>query len=106
MKAKFPIKSYKTHPLPGNEPRSALAAIIDVGYGNEIVLISTHLATSRKKRLESIEPIEKIVEHYKDLPLVFAGDLNALPESKVLSGLEKIMNNATIGQKNITCRYS
>lgn len=97
--SKLPIKSHETLALPGNEPRSALAAILDLGDKTEIVLISTHLSTSREKRLESIEPIEKIVKNYKDLPLVLAGDLNAVPESNLLFELGKKMKNATVDLK-------
>ena len=96
---KFPVKSHKVHPLPGEEPRSALAAIIKIEEETEIVLISTHLSTQEKNRLESLQPIEDILKDYKQLPLIFAGDLNAVPESQVLSGLSKNLNNATIDQK-------
>ncbi len=96
---KFPIKNTKTFPLPGEEPRSALVVTIELEDEKEIVLISTHLATEKKGQSDSIEPVQKMLKDYNELPIIFAGDFNAIPESKVLSELSNNLINTTVGKK-------
>lgn len=96
---KFPIINQKTYPLPGNEPRCALAVTMEIETEKEIVLISTHLATEEKGRLASLEPIRAILKDFAELPIIFAGDFNALPASEVLASINESLNDATVGLK-------
>lgn len=65
------------------EPRSALIVELD-----EYVVISTHLALDEKDRLASVDLITQTADLY-DKPVVLIGDLNDLPDSKLLKSFSK-----------------
>ncbi len=76
---------------PGKEPRTALEVKIQLHSGDEIVFIGTHLDHTKDPvdRLAQAKQINKIFRD-NPLPMILAGDLNAIPGSRtmeVLSGL-------------------
>jgi endonuclease/exonuclease/phosphatase family metal-dependent hydrolase len=60
----------------------------------KIIFIATHLDTSKKPRSASIPLIETLIQT-NALPILLAGDLNALPQSPTILALEKTWGNAT-----------
>ncbi|GAB3687329.1 hypothetical protein GCM10027592_00720 [Spirosoma flavus] len=86
--SRFPILESVRYTLPvdpaiGGEIRTIAAITIDVAKGKKIVFASTHLDLKEENR--TIQS-ELIVKHFGDskLPMILAGDFNALPESKVM----------------------
>lgn len=97
--SKLDIKKHKIHPLPG-EPRNALAVLVSKN-GKEFVFISTHIDNHEEFRIQSIPFIDELLKTYKDIPLIFAGDFNATPDSKLMDFLNIKLENATVGLNTI-----
>jgi len=91
------IKTHR-HLLPNtdnHEPRAALEILIELPGGDIIRFIGTHLDhteddTNRKNQVKEINRIF-IADDY---PTILAGDLNAVPESKVLSNMKSLWEDA------------
>jgi len=89
----YPVLDTKNNPLPHSakaEPRTALEVQIELPSGVKIAFVGTHLDHQREKstRMKQASRIKELYENY-DLPIVLAGDLNAVPGSdpiNLLSG--------------------
>ncbi|WP_435007680.1 endonuclease/exonuclease/phosphatase family protein [Tundrisphaera lichenicola] len=92
--SRWPVKGHKNVPLPSNyvgEQRGALAVDLTTPEGKSpIRLIATHLDSrpDDKERLDSVKSIEQMAAEAPDLPTLLVGDLNALPESRVLGAFQ------------------
>lgn len=92
--SKFDLTDGKINRLPtqsgtNGEPRVLVTAKITTPKGNEIRFGSTHLDAQREdtNRLLQIEEVVKIGQN-EQLPLIIAGDFNAVPDSEVVRMLD------------------
>ncbi|WP_420150569.1 endonuclease/exonuclease/phosphatase family protein [Spirosoma sp.] len=91
--SRFPILESVRYTLPvdpalGGEIRTIAAITVEVAKGKRVIFASTHLDLKEENRLIQSE---LIVKHFGDskLPMILAGDFNALPDSKVIQYLDK-----------------
>ena len=96
---KFDIISNEIYPLPG-EQRCALVTTLNIN-DTIIAFVSTHLDKEKEFRDKSIIPIEDLLVNYAEMPLIFAGDLNAAPDSDILNSLGAKLINANINNNTI-----
>lgn len=78
--------------LAGGEQRGLLEVEVSVPELNQpLKFLATHFdhRSDERERIASCEMIEELSHSWKDRPALLAGDLNALPESRTLSLLEK-----------------
>jgi len=83
--SRHPILDIKNNPLPHTpkaEPRAALEVHIELPTGEKIIFVGTHLDHLRDQNNRMMQA-SRIKELYKDcgLPVILAGDLNAVPGS-------------------------
>ena len=76
--------SVKGYPLPGREEERALL----VAEFNDCMFACTHLSLTEEDRMTSLEIIGKIAAA-SEKPFYLAGDLNAVPDSPFIEGLQK-----------------
>ncbi len=76
------------HPDKPEELRAVAAVTVSLPSGQDIFFASTHLGLKEPNRLLQAE---KIVEHFGgiSLPVILAGDFNAVPDSKVIQYFDK-----------------
>lgn len=86
--SRFPIVDSINYRLPiypdkPEEFRTIAAVKVILPTGQNLLFASTHLGLKEPNRLLQAE---KIIEHFgkNDLPMILAGDFNAVPESKVI----------------------
>lgn len=85
--SRYPLENYQNHHFENisGEQRGVLTAIIDVDE-KDFLIINTHLDHTEHDDSERVLYAEnirdKILPFYKDIPTVFAGDLNDVPGSK------------------------
>ena len=89
---RFPIIESEIIPIPlpktpregaHYEQRSVIRARVDV-EGREVTFIQTHFGLSPEEHEECVELITALIDKEGDTPVVFAGDLNVLPDNPVL----------------------
>ena len=77
----------RNHPLPageGKEPRAALEARVVIESGDTIAFIGTHFDhTGEPDRINQAARVREILGDI-DLPVLLAGDLNAVPTSRTM----------------------
>jgi endonuclease/exonuclease/phosphatase family metal-dependent hydrolase len=83
--SRHPVIETKNNLLPHTakaEPRAALEVLIELPGGMKIAFVGTHLDHQRDQsnRMMQANRIMELYENY-DLPMVLAGDLNAVPGS-------------------------
>lgn len=92
----LPMRLVKAGALPGLpdkprlEPRGALWVAVEFG-GREIQVLNTHLGLLRRERLAQVDALlgpEWLGHRRCRAPVVFCGDLNALPSSPVCGRLK------------------
>ncbi len=98
--SRFPIIDSMVVPLPilpdyKEELRTVAVVTISLGKNKNLVFGSTHLGLKEPNRLIQTE---KIIEKLGVLekPVIIAGDFNAVPESSVISKLDKIFTRSCI----------
>ena len=82
---RHPVVEIKNNPLPHSpkaEPRAALEVHVELPGGERVVFVGTHLDHVRDQT-DRMKQAGRIVELYADydLPVIVAGDLNAVPGS-------------------------
>ena len=101
--SKYPIRQFTNHRLPpGSEPRSALAATVQLGKSKqELVFVGIHLYQTEEERLAQTA---RLVEIFKDhtSPIILAGDFNSPPDSKPLNLLNKSWHTPDKGADRLT----
>jgi len=101
--SKYPIIETVNHSLPASgdhEPRAALEITMEIPSGKNIRFIGTHLDHTRNSedRILQARTINDKVFTDSEIPMLLAGDLNAIPGSEVINiFLEKWMD-ATDGK--------
>ena len=83
--SRHPVLKIKNNPLPHTEkaePRAALEVHIKLPGGMKMAFVGTHLDHQRDQgnRMMQANRIAELYENYK-LPMILAGDLNAIPGS-------------------------
>lgn len=97
--SRLPIVRHENHKLPSayeGEQRGVLE--VEVGDAEDSLLfLCTHLdyRPEDHERLASIETIEKLVAAREGKPVILVGDLNAVPESKVMETFAKNWGRST-----------
>jgi endonuclease/exonuclease/phosphatase family metal-dependent hydrolase len=100
--SKFPMEKMTNNPLPtaegtGGEYRTLATAVINLPGNKKIVFASTHLDAQRSDTNRLLQ-IKKITEFFQDekLPVIIAGDFNAVPNSSVINILDKSFTRTCI----------
>ncbi len=100
--SKLPMEEMKNTPLPtadgtGGEHRTLATAVITLPQGNKIVFACTHLDAQRQDTNRFLQ-INKIVEvlQLEKLPVVVAGDFNAVPSTPVIKKLDEFFTRTCI----------
>jgi endonuclease/exonuclease/phosphatase family metal-dependent hydrolase len=101
--SKYSFITTRNVPLPytpGNEPRTALEAIVVLPSGDTVAFIGTHF-DHLNPETDRVAQAEKINEEFASspYPAVLAGDLNAQPGSNPINILEEIWS-ATYDKNN------
>lgn len=98
--SRFPILEYRNHDLPNpadTEPRGVLEVTIDL-EGNarrKLIFLATHLDNrAAVNRIAAAEWINTYAQGREDVPLLLAGDLNAIPEDEVMEVIASSWNRA------------
>jgi len=104
--SRYPILDTKNNPLPHSakaEPRTALEVQIELPTGAEIVFVGTHLDHLRDQsnRMMQASRIRELYENY-ELPIVLAGDLNAVPGSDPINLFRRQWSYAAQGDPQPT----
>jgi len=106
--SRWPFLRVDDHLLPASEdhePRAALKVTVEIGgSGREIVFIGTHLDHTRDPadRKAQVLRINELFLPETRLPMILAGDLNALPESEPMSILLREWADAAVGNPEPT----
>jgi len=106
--SKYPLSDVKNYSLPtavstGGERRTLATAIITFPDGKKIIFASTHL-DAQKEDTNRMLQIRKIVELLKqeNLPVLIAGDFNAIPGSRVINVLDSFFTRSCINSCGFT----
>ncbi len=96
--SRLPILSQKTHTLPHTpnaEPRAALEIQVQLPGGDRMAFVGTHLDHLREQKNRSMQ-VTRINDLYAacELPVLLAGDLNAIPGSDTMRLLEQQWQDA------------
>jgi len=90
------------HRLPdGPEPRTALAARVELEPGRELMLVCVHLYGDEQERLEQAEAMLAALAD-EACPVVLAGDFNSRPGSVVMNRIEEEFTNIDKGEDRLT----
>jgi endonuclease/exonuclease/phosphatase family metal-dependent hydrolase len=90
---RFPVKRADNHHfkmLQAREPRGLQHLVLEV-QDREIAFLNTHLDAGREdlERWSSVGEIETLLKSYAGLPLLFCGDFNATPDSRVIQRMSE-----------------
>lgn len=92
--SKLPMEHMKNTNLPtatgtGGEPRTLVTAVITLPGGRKILFANTHMDAQRPdtNRFLQINRITEILMK-ETLPVIVMGDLNAVPESRIINKLD------------------
>ena len=86
--SKQPFLSTKNHVLvarKGKEPRAALEVVAEIGSGDKIRFVGTHLDHTKDEtdRINQAKQINSVFSK-DDMPSILAGDLNSKPDSEAM----------------------
>jgi endonuclease/exonuclease/phosphatase family metal-dependent hydrolase len=100
--SKLPMEGMKNTPLPtaegtNGERRTLGSAVITLPEGKKIVFAFTHLdaQSSHTNRLLQVRKIVEVLQP-EQLPVIIAGDLNAVPGSEVINILDSSFTRSCI----------
>lgn len=91
---RFPViaaTNHLFHMIKAREQRGLLQLILDV-RGRRLAFWNTHLDAGHDdaERWASVTEIEQQIKHAPDLPLIFCGDFNDGPESRVVKRMQEL----------------
>ena len=83
--SRYPIVSAETYPMPNNDrlrlDRAFTVAVVDVGGGERLTVIATHLHHPRDGGAERVPQVQALLDYWDGAEkTVLLGDLNALPD--------------------------
>ncbi len=106
--SKFPISGMSNHPLPtadgtGGERRTLATAVVTLDNNKKIVFASTHLDAQSNDTNRFLQ-INKILEILKkeQYPVILAGDLNAVPGTRIINTLDSYFIRTCISNCGFT----
>lgn len=106
--SKFPMSSMINYPLPtaagsGGELRTLATAVIALPGNKSVVFASTHLdaQTAETNRVLQIQKITEILTQ-KTIPVILAGDFNAVPGSNTINILDASFTRSCISACGFT----
>lgn len=93
--SRLPIVRHRNHFLPQSVPdeqRGMLEVHVNAG-GRPLMFLATHLSyhPSDAERMASVIMIRSFLEQEPDVPTVLAGDMNALPDSRVVVAMTEFL---------------
>jgi endonuclease/exonuclease/phosphatase family metal-dependent hydrolase len=96
--SRLPIRQRAHVPLTmvgDGEQRGVIRLVFEVG-GREVLFLATHLdhRPSDAERIGSVDAIEGLIAHAGRMPVIVAGDFNALPDSRVHRKMERLLTDA------------
>jgi endonuclease/exonuclease/phosphatase family metal-dependent hydrolase len=104
--SRLPVLATKNNPLPHTpkaEPRAALEVHVQLPAGGKLVFVGTHLDHQRdqKNRMMQASRIKELYEGCQ-VPIILAGDLNAVPGSDPINLLRREWSYAGQGEAKPT----
>ncbi len=106
--SRLPMEDMKNTPLPtaagtGGEPRTLATAVITLPGGKKILFASTHLDAQRQDTNRYLQ-VNKIVDimQKETLPVVIAGDFNAVPASRIVHVLDAYFTRTCVADCGFT----
>jgi endonuclease/exonuclease/phosphatase family metal-dependent hydrolase len=96
--SRFPVLAVTNHLLPRvitNESRGVLQATLQLQSG-PVLFMATHFGAHRDEadRLASADFVQKLIQSGPALPVILAGDFNAVPSSETIRRLRKVLEDA------------
>jgi endonuclease/exonuclease/phosphatase family metal-dependent hydrolase len=78
-----------------NEQRGLLEVHVRVG-GRQVIFFATHFDyhPDDSERMASIAMLRELIQERQDAPLIVAGDLNALPSSRVMKEMDSFLRDS------------
>lgn len=98
---RLPVEAHQNHYLPKslpNEQRGLLQVNVRVGHAR-LVLFATHFDyhADDGERMASVAMLSDLLRQRANVPVIVAGDLNALPDSRVLTEARTFLSDAFTG---------
>lgn len=95
--SRYPIKEAATLQMPvgeGKEPRATSMIVTNIPGTKGVRFASTHLDVEREDTWR-IQEAELLCQHFKTstLPVIIAGDFNALPDSKPIAAFRQLFTD-------------
>lgn len=95
--SRLPIEHHENHFLPKslpNEQRGLLEVRVRAG-GRPLIFFATHFDYHGDdgERMASVAMLRDLVAARSDVPTIVAGDLNAVPDSRVLAGMTSFLTD-------------
>jgi endonuclease/exonuclease/phosphatase family metal-dependent hydrolase len=96
--SRFPITYHRNHRLPrlaSNEQRGLLEVHVTID-GQRVIFFATHLdhQPDDGERLACVAVLQRLARQCSDDPVIVAGDLNAVPDSRVLHEVTTFLRDA------------
>jgi endonuclease/exonuclease/phosphatase family metal-dependent hydrolase len=99
--SRLPVEFHENHFLPQSLPdeqRGLLEVHVRPG-GRKLIFLATHFDyhPDDGERMASVGMLREMVAHRRGVPVIVAGDLNALPESRILAEATEFMTDVFSG---------
>lgn len=96
--SRLPVEHHENHDLPKslpNEQRGLLEVHLRIDQ-TPLIFFATHLdyRADDGERMSSVAALRQRVERNPDVPIIVAGDLNALPDSRVIRSTTEFLHDA------------
>ncbi len=97
--SRFPIELQTNHLLPrvgDSEQRGLLEVRVRID-GRPLIFCSTHFdhRSEDRERLASAESLRSFVVRQRSVPLIVAGDFNAVPDSRVIRAIVSVLRDSS-----------
>lgn len=101
--SRLPVISSQNLRLPdGDEPRTAVAATIELPSGRDVRLVGIHFYRTEAERLAQARSLEEHLASLDDLPTILAGDFNSTPDDSVMTHLRAGWHVVDKGEDRLT----
>lgn len=98
--SRLPIVSSRNHHLPQSLPKEqrGMLEVHVQASGRPVLFLATHLDyhPDDTERMQSVAMLRSLLQQGPAIPTVLAGDMNALPDSRVIDGLTSFLMDAHI----------
>jgi len=101
--SRLPITSSQNLRLPdGDEPRTAVAATVELPSGRHVRLVGIHFYRTETERLAQAQSLEEQLAGLDHHPTILAGDFNSTPEDSVMTHLRSGWHVVDKGDDRLT----